>query len=364
MGEEGIVARLTVLMYLNNDFVGGETKFYQPLGETNGEFRLICAVRPMAGSILVFPQAVGEDAVEHARVHWPLHEGSPVQSGKRPKYVVRSDILFAKKKEQIQLDDPYTKHDHVVRNTFRQRSQAFNSGFLNHLASLYNPHMGVENLGPLLYSFIRFTKVKSVLEIGAGYTSLWIMQALKDNDDEMERICALGRSGKCLLLDIPWADPTTVEGYHNQKSSLLFVDNCRHQKETATGAAAVAKALGLETYMKFLVADAFELELEPHSVDLLWCDFGVGSRMATFALIAWESIRPGGFLVCHSTLTNQGTRDWLEAIRARQAESITGIPPHDYVELSLLEPHKRYQNAVTILQKRKCYEEPVHSLYA
>jgi hypothetical protein len=93
----GIVSRLTILLYLNDDFVGGETNFYSPLAASRGSHepveRIIAAVRPVAGSCLIFPQCVGPDAMDYARQYWPLHEGSPVQSG-APKYVIRSDILF------------------------------------------------------------------------------------------------------------------------------------------------------------------------------------------------------------------------------------------------------------------------------
>jgi hypothetical protein len=257
-GEE-IVSRLTVLMYLNGDFVGGETNFYQPVSSPkalsqNGEPALIASVRPVAGSCLVFPQGVGEEAVDYARNHWPLHEGSPVLSG-RPKYVIRSDVLFATQKEALPLDDVMLRYDHLVRQAFMPTSDAMDRNFLSHLESLYNPHMGVENLGPMLYSFIRFTKKRRVVEIGAGYTSLWILQALKENDEEWERMRELQRSGKNRLLDIEWTIPSIVEEYDKEPASLLCIDNCRHQKETATGASAVSKALGLDSYMQFLKGD-------------------------------------------------------------------------------------------------------------
>jgi hypothetical protein len=89
------VSRLTVLMYLNDDFEGGHTKFYSPMIHSKGQFEVIASIQPKTGSILLFPQAVGEEAVEYARQYWPLHEGSPVFKG-RPKYVIRSDVLFSK----------------------------------------------------------------------------------------------------------------------------------------------------------------------------------------------------------------------------------------------------------------------------
>jgi predicted O-methyltransferase YrrM len=364
------MSRLTVLMYLNDDFDGGHTKFYTPKAESS-ESEVIAAVKPKAGSILIFPQAVGEEAVQYAREHWPLHEGSPVSKGARPKYVIRSDVLFTKARTGLTEEekiDPIWKNDEFVRAAFLPKSPAFSSTFLNHVRSLYNPAMGVENAGPLLYSLVRFTKARTIVEIGAGFTTLWVLQALKDNDDEMKNISDLRDEGKCTLLDIDWIPEGIAEGYNQNKSSLLCIDNCLHQRQTATGAGAVAKTLGLSEYLNFIMGDAYDMQFEQESIDMLWCDFGVGSRMKDFAKGAWKAIKPGGFLVCHSTLTNLRTREWLEAVRRRASEEETGLPEGEFVEISLLEPQKRYQNSVTILQRRRGpggeFNEPIYSEYA
>uniref|UniRef100_A0A7S3VH82 Fe2OG dioxygenase domain-containing protein n=1 Tax=Chaetoceros debilis TaxID=122233 RepID=A0A7S3VH82_9STRA len=364
------VSRLTVLMYLNDDFEGGHTKFYPPVSSPAIP-EAIAAVKPRTGSVLLFPQAVGEDNVEFARQNWPLHEGSPVISGSRPKYVIRSDILFTQARSGLteeEKKDPLWKNDELVRSAFLPKSPAISSLFSNHIRNLYNPHMGVENAGPLLYSLVRFTKIKQIVEIGAGFTTPWLLQALKDNDDEMNSIKQLEDQGDCRLLDYPFTPEGIVEEYINGESSLLCIDNCLHQRETATGAGAVAKTLGLSDYLNFIKGDAYDMQFEPESIDLLWCDFGVGSRMKDFACSAWPSIRKGGFLVCHSTLTNRGTREWLEAVRNREGEDKTGIPVGEFVEISFLEPQKHYQNSITILQRRRSqkgvYEEPIYSEYA
>ncbi len=381
------VSRLTVLMYLNDDFRGGQTKFYAPLVSSSSP-EVIASIQPKAGSVLFFPQAVGEDAVNYARSNWPLHEGSPVTSSlsdSRAKYVIRSDILFTKVRSGISKEekhDPLWKNDDFVRDTFlpsslmlSSSSTALDSLFLKHCRDLYNPHMGVENVGPLLYSLVRFTKLRRIVEIGAGYTTLWLLQALKENDIEMKRLKDLQDEGKCRLLNIPWTIEDFVDQYDcnitndgKSSSSLLCIDNCLHQRETATGAGAVARSLGLDDYLEFVKGDAFDMQFEEKTLDLIWCDFGVGSKMKEFASSAWKSIKPGGFLICHSTLTNQRTRTWLEKIRNREHEEETGIPPDEFVELSMLEPHKRYQNSVTILQRRKGsheeVQEPIYSEYA
>lgn len=364
------VSRMTVLIYLNNDFVGGHTKFYSPEIESTGD-EVIASIKPKAGTVLLFPQAVGEEAVDYARRHWPLHEGSPVSTGNRPKYVIRSDVLFSKARSGLteeEKTDPLWRNDEFVRVAYFQQSPLFSSTFMNHIKPLYNPHMGVENVGSFLYSLCRLTKARTVVEIGAGFTTLWILQALKDNDEEMNRIEALSNAGNATLLNTAWVPVSSIQNYKRRKPSLLCIDNCLHQRETATGAGALAKNLGLSGYLNFIKGDAYDMQFESKSVDLLWCDFGVGSRMREFVSGAWDSINPGGFLVCHSTLTNSNTREWLEAVRRKEGAHVTGIPPEEVTELSLLEPTKTYQNSITVLQRRKApgeeYHEPIYSEYA
>ena len=69
--ENGDRSEYTFLVYLNDDFVGGCTSFYQP-----GRFH----VQPRTGSLLLFR-------------HPQLHEGAVIESG--TKYVLRSDVMYA-----------------------------------------------------------------------------------------------------------------------------------------------------------------------------------------------------------------------------------------------------------------------------
>lgn len=63
-------SEFTFLIYLNDDFVGGETRFFNP-----GIFH----VQPRTGSLLIF-------------YHPQLHEGTVIESG--TKYVLRSDVMY------------------------------------------------------------------------------------------------------------------------------------------------------------------------------------------------------------------------------------------------------------------------------
>jgi len=69
----------------------------------------------------------------------------------------------------------------------------------------------------------------------------------------------------------------------------------------------------------------------------------------------WPRVAPGGYVLLHSTLTNSAAREWLGSVHDASWGPPGGV-------LSLLEPHKRFQNSTTLLQKRPAgYAEPVYS---
>lgn len=78
-----VKSRLTFLIYLNDDFEGGETTFFLPNKKSSSNGLTSYKVRPMKGSVLVFPQ--GNEASL-------LHEGTATTKG--TKWVVRTDVLY------------------------------------------------------------------------------------------------------------------------------------------------------------------------------------------------------------------------------------------------------------------------------
>lgn len=70
--SEDEISFVTVLLYLNDDFNGGETQFFYPHD----------VVTPKEGMLYLFK-------------HKQLHQGNPVTTGR--KYVLRTDIMYKKK---------------------------------------------------------------------------------------------------------------------------------------------------------------------------------------------------------------------------------------------------------------------------
>ena len=338
----------------------------------------------------------------------------------------------------------------ATQDAIRARSAGgfYDASFLRAVAPLYDLHMGAENLGPMLYSLVRFNKPARVLEVGAGYTSVFILQALRDNAAELEAYRELRAARMCACGDAPWSvdaffdgsgdgggryrgDPDDAEAKRNgargadvrratvgddafagglrgfstlaspdaltspsdaslarvtdtrampgtedarvDSGVLHCIDNMAHEHTTAHAVKGVAESLGMADRLRVHEADAFDPDL-PSTLapgtefDLLWIDLGAAHRIEGFFEAWWPRVRPeGGMVIVHSTLTNALSRGWLE--RMRDVARAEPAPPYGAFEcMSLLEPHKMFQNSVTMFQKRggafgAPYHEPVHTKF-
>ena len=155
---------------------------------------------------------------------------------------------------------------------------------------LYDEHMGVENMGPLLYALIRFVKPRTILEVGAGYTTFFVLQALKDNEDELAHLRAessavgisaategggTGEQPPSSSSDAAELEPGAEadSGFYvedaiaelGSTSVLHCVDNEEHDVFTVHGGLgavlAISEELGLSHLLKVHTADAFDLQL-------------------------------------------------------------------------------------------------------
>lgn len=94
------VSHLTVLLYLSDDFEGGETVLYPGLqaSETPAEDCTQVAVKPTTGSALCFGQSFkfNREGIEHSH-DAVLHEGAPLASTSdttSAKYILRTDVCY------------------------------------------------------------------------------------------------------------------------------------------------------------------------------------------------------------------------------------------------------------------------------
>lgn len=284
--------------------------------------------------------------------------------------------------------------------------RVYSKTFLEKTKSLYDMHMGAENMGPFLYQFCRFTKPENVLEIGAGYTSVYLMQAMRDNKEEISSYERMREDNACSVRNddpngevTPWSNENYFnKGFNSNSSSssnnrsssstgsrkvydpqLHVVDNMAHAYTTAHLVKKCSEELNDDDEDVFLVvheADAFHPDLSATlapgvQFDFLWIDLGAANRIETFLKNFWFRVKPGGYVAVHSTLTNSLSREWLEKMRqlARNGGKNTDGSMSEYGvfdQMSFMEPHKLFQNSFTIFQRRDAhpidsseYKEPV-----
>jgi hypothetical protein len=240
--------------------------------------------------------------------------------------------------------------------------------FTDAVASLYNPGLGTEHVAGLLYSMVRMTRPRSLLEIGLGYTTPFLLQALRDNIEEHTE--DLGRLQRAEP-DDPRLDVLRLEAHEGDYAPrLLAVDDLSDPDTTAAEVPRVIAALGLN-HLYTLQHGSFRgltSTLAPPVVpfDFVWFDCGGPHEYVDFLAEYWPYIEPdGGILLLHYTYwhlpTVRNRRDgspltpgplepsmMLREIKRQQGR--LGLDAHFEVA-SLLERHKSRQGSVTMIRR-------------
>ena len=117
----------------------------------------------------------------------------------------------------------------------------YEKGFVSAAGRAFTPRFGAENFAPLLYSLVRFSKPRRIVEIGSGYTSVWLLQAIADNDAELTAAAAaVAARGDAAARYLGGLAP----GGRARRATLTCVDSEAHEHETASEVRAVAAELG------------------------------------------------------------------------------------------------------------------------
>ncbi len=243
---------------------------------------------------------------------------------------------------------------------------------------------GTEHVAPLLYSLIRMLKPQTVVEFGSGYTTPYILQALKDNEEDFKfnqrvlreraarNFAALGQASRASMQPEDWLiDPTTQEIYGQEPVVPIpsfYARPYRPQLHTfevlPDNDAYVSRLSGLVRDLNLdglfslhagcRVTDyVSRLPAERLPIDFAWNDFGNKKR---FFDETFQHVRAdGGVMAFHNTTSSEkdhkadldqvfeGLRPLLQT---RQAELLT-----------FLEPHKFTQRSLTVVRKVVDFEQ-------
>lgn len=243
--------------------------------------------------------------------------------------------------------------------------------FLAGVAGLLKPGMGTENIAWLLYSLLRMMRPRTVLEVGMGYTTPFLLRALADNIAEADADRRLMPEAatddvaydRVSILNSRWyAKPHTPR--------LIAIDDLSGPTSTAPQVLAVVRDLGLEPHLQLHQGEfrgrAAAIAAESGALDFVWFDCGGPREYVDFLQEYWSLVNPdGGCIALHFTYHMWGAeatrRDGSKAPiqmllpgsilnEIKRQEALSG-PPATFETLSLVEPHKTRQGSVTLVRR-------------
>lgn len=210
-----------------------------------------------------------------------------------------------------------------------------------------------ENVGPYLYFLVKTIRPKTILEIGAGYSSIFFAKALSDieSDNNFDKKLIGSKN-----VPNDWTRRYQLLNHSydfNQKSKLYIIDNFSKKKhDTARPIDTALKSLSLNKFVKFFNTDAMNLQkvekiIKPiQPLDLVFLDFGAGVSLPIFFKFFYEYLNSrGGYIMVHSTLTNALHRLWLSELKLNAKND------NSMEIMSFFEPNKSMQNSFTLVKK-------------
>tara|TARA_R110000803_G_scaffold55550_2_gene112477 strand:- start:6 stop:656 length:651 start_codon:yes stop_codon:yes gene_type:complete len=206
---------------------------------------------------------------------------------------------------------------------------------------LYPNIYGTESVSLFLYSLIKCCRPQRLLEIGAGYSTLFIAQALKDIKYDIE-------NPKETLIN-PEYSPIYYPHLEVIENGEMGID-LKKIKDNLDN-------LDLSKFVNINNQDIYSFNFNKE-YDFIWMDFGNGSEFLDFFEKLNKVLVKGGIIIIHSTLSNLWGKLFELELKLKIQK---GIYP-DLELISFFEPHKVNQNSFTIIKKTIQY--PIYSVDA
>jgi hypothetical protein len=201
-----------------------------------------------------------------------------------------------------------------------------------------------ENVSLFLYSLIKCARPMSILEVGSGYSTLFIAKAIDDIKSEKEIFTRDCMKENCL----DYIGPTYNPKFYvvDDKSVKEFIDN-----------RAVLDSQGLTKHITFIDDDIDDYLVNTDIIfDFAWLDFGTGQKYMFYVDSLFKKLKPGGFIIVHSTEGNLLGKLFTTDLKLLMNYN------HNFEMMTIVEPHKRIQSSFTII-KKNC-EYPVDNITA
>lgn len=190
----------------------------------------------------------------------------------------------------------------------------------------YREGMGTESVGPLLRSLVRMVRPNRILEVGAGYTTPFLLEGLEKNKELFDD------GSRCLNKEY------AKNHKENYDPKLVIIDDISlgdFKKDFNIDSKYIEFIEGKFQGNSQKLFDTYGL------FDFVWFDCGGNDEYVAFMKEYWDLC--DGYVIFHFTYSFQIPNDGLAIVMG----FATGNPQR----IDILEPHKDHQGSITILKK-------------
>ena len=221
-------------------------------------------------------------------------------------------------------------------------------------AEFASNRMGTEVMALVLHALVRFERPDTVVEIGAGFTTLAILRALAVNH--------AGHASECRRAFDPDPDPIFDARYFKAKRRdrrpprLHVVDNFSAESPDRQRLDAAIEQAGYGAHITVHAMDLQDFASNHKSIlgkrgsiDLLWFDakteeYGTADMLRDY----WNSISPTGAIVVHYTT---GVLPGNNRFHTLTRDRVRDILEEEVEVMTFVEPHKTEQCSFTIIRR-------------
>jgi len=190
----------------------------------------------------------------------------------------------------------------------------------------YRKGMGTENVGPLLRTLVQMARPQRILEIGAGYTTPFILDGLKANEE---------------MFDDGNLDPRYEKWYKsNNDPKLVIID---------TDSLPQLESKYVEHIQGKFQGRSQELFDKYGEFDMVWFDCGGPEEYQDFVQEYWNIC--SHYMIFHYTFFQGQPTTAIDVISVAIDGWTRLMGSSNVQRIDILEPHKAGQGSITMLRK-------------
>ena len=190
----------------------------------------------------------------------------------------------------------------------------------------FRPGMGTEVVAPFLRSMVQLLRPHRVLEIGAGYTTPFLLEGLVNNQQ---------------VFDDGNLDKQYFQSYVYEPRLVIIDDMSLGELREKPGMDAIINSPYVEFVEGVFQGKSKQINKEYGDFDFVWFDCGGSAEYKIFMDEYWDIC--SDYIFFHFTYSSGRPNELRDII----VNSMTGNP----TIFDIVEPHKRSQGSITMIQK-------------